>query len=163
MAPAFWTGELRYVCNPEGQENAGNPELHVYSYWAKSRKLISRCSEFLLSSCSNGSILECSPLTVEARVRFPAGTCQYWDLWFRMVKSLLYKSSPEIIQRRPESRTIQLLSTSMFKNKLPHDFYRRTLIYSGQKRPQRVPAAHGSSQFILEFTVNILYTDKKEN
>jgi hypothetical protein len=85
---------------------------------------------------------------VEARVRFPAET---------------YKSSPEIIERRPESRNIELLSTAMFKYRLPHDFYSRTLIYSGQKRPQRVPAAHGSSQFILEFTVNILYTDVKEN
>ncbi len=30
--------------------------------------------------CSNGSFLECSPPTEEARVRYPAGTCQSWDL-----------------------------------------------------------------------------------
>ncbi len=30
------------------------------------------------------SFLVCLPLTVEAQVRFPTGTCQSWDLHFRM-------------------------------------------------------------------------------
>jgi hypothetical protein len=33
---------------------------------------------------SNGSFLECSLPTVEARVRFPAGTSQSGDLQFQM-------------------------------------------------------------------------------
>jgi hypothetical protein len=59
----------------------------------------------------------------------------------RVLRTYIYKSSPDIIERRPESRTIELLSAAMFSNILP-------LIYSVQKRLQRVPAAHGSSQLI---------------
>ncbi len=35
-------------------------------------------NEYFLTSCSNGSFLE-PPPTVEAQVRFPAGTRQSWD------------------------------------------------------------------------------------
>ncbi len=42
-------------------------------------------SEQILTSCSNGSFLECLP----PRVRFPAGTCQSWDLQFRMEMTLV--------------------------------------------------------------------------
>jgi hypothetical protein len=44
---------------------------------------------------------------------------------------IICKSLPEIIERRPESTTIELLSTAMFSTILPHDFYTRTLIYGG--------------------------------
>ncbi len=37
------------------------------------RALISRCSEQIVACCSNGSFLECSSPTTEARVRFPPG------------------------------------------------------------------------------------------
>ncbi len=64
--------------------------------------LICRCSEQLITSCSKGSFLECSPPTLEARVRFLAWTCQPQDLQFRMemtqVKSRhkkLFLSSPQ--------------------------------------------------------------------
>ncbi len=45
----------------------------------------SRCSEKLLSS----SFLNCSPPTAEARVRFPAGTCQSWELRISMEMTLV--------------------------------------------------------------------------
>ncbi len=53
------------------------------------RGLISRCSEKPLTSRSNSSFLECPPPTAEARVRFPAGTCQFWDIWIRMEMTIV--------------------------------------------------------------------------
>jgi hypothetical protein len=73
----------------------------------------------------------------------------------------MFKSSPEIIERRPESKTIELLSAAMFRNVLPHDFYTRTLIYGGQKRLCKPRMADQDRLYAVvcrqgEFTVSIL-------
>ncbi len=47
------------------------------------RELICKCSEQVLTRCSNSCLIECSPPTAEARVRFPAETCQSRDLQLR--------------------------------------------------------------------------------
>ncbi len=53
----------------------------------------------------------------------------------------VFKSSPEIIERRPESKTIELLSAAMFRNILPHDFLHEN---SYLWRPKAtMPATHG--------------------
>ncbi len=43
-----------------------------YLHWGEPcRRLICKCSEYLLASCSNGSFLECLPLTAEAPGSIP--------------------------------------------------------------------------------------------
>ncbi len=41
----------------------------------------------------DGSFLECSLPTREARVRFPAGTCKSWDLKIRLEMTLVKKNN----------------------------------------------------------------------
>jgi hypothetical protein len=76
----------------------------------------------------------------------------------RVIWTYICKILPEIIERRPENTTIELLSTAMFSTILPHDFYTRTLIYGGQKclesHAWRTKTACMLSYVIWEFTVS---------
>jgi hypothetical protein len=67
-APEEPEPEVEDEDKPEEEEEEGDDET-------KSRFRI-----VINKLCSNGSFLECLPPTAEARVRFPAGTCQAWDL-----------------------------------------------------------------------------------
>ncbi len=63
-----------------------------------------RCFEKLLTSCLNGSFLECSPLTAEAWVWFPAWTCQSWDLWFKMKMTFVKSLQAQFFQEQKDRR-----------------------------------------------------------
>ncbi len=116
---------------------------HVASilHW---QSLICRCSEQLLTSCSNGSFLKCSPSTAEVWVRFPAGTCQSQDLYFRMkmtlVKSLQYKEKKKIFLSNHPQITVAVTEHAVLSS-LPYPSFCRMSNYITIKIPKHLSAS----------------------
>jgi hypothetical protein len=86
-ASALYSGLVTGKCYSEKKQlhaYPGDPtfELHLFAkcmsaiHWGSHEEDLNNNS----ISCSNGSFLEYSPPTTEARVRFLAGTCQSQDL-----------------------------------------------------------------------------------
>ncbi len=95
----IWAERLASAIWPKSQRSSCMSIVHVCScnhmHWGEPCHWLiyiyntCRCPEQLLISCSNGSFLECSPPTAEARVRFLARTCQFRDIQFRTEMTLV--------------------------------------------------------------------------
>jgi hypothetical protein len=81
--------EKYYLCNLK---------IQLPRAFSTGRALICRCSEKLLISCSkNGSFLECSPTTIEARVTIrPGHVSPGFRIKTTLVKSL-HSGDPDVI------------------------------------------------------------------